>query len=129
MSIVGPSRFVFEFATENIVTEYVSTGLGLLVRSLTALITVMTLRQIFYMSAWWLEKWRRFIVLLIIIVVSLMWFKLNQYIDTLLIGLLWMKNMPQDLVLNPLGEVLTWGAESWKEFSTFDNFAHPIPIG
>lgn len=102
--------------------DYVSSGVGLLARSLTILFTVLAAKQMVSAFSWAMEQWKRVAALIILISIAIVWVKVNQYIDSVIVVLLWLKSVPRDLIIDPLSEVLKWLVAGWDSLSSVDSF-------
>jgi hypothetical protein len=126
MSIIEATPFFCELSDSTYETiNYAIIGIGLFTRSLTVLFIVMSMKYFIEGFAWSIQNWRRFIALLLMISLIIIWNKVNNYIDSILIILLWMKNLPQTFILDPLYTIIKWMITSWDDLSNFNDFNTP----
>lgn len=119
MSLTTP--IVFELPESTYESfEYVSTGMGLLTRSLTILCTIAAFRLFLESFSWCIQKWRRFIALIVLLALIITWQKATGYIDSAKAVVDWMRAIPSELVLNPFHEIVKWFVQSWDDLTNLD---------
>jgi len=124
MSLVQKYNFDFNQPTQESI-QAVAFNASITFQAITLLISIFIFRYFVETVAWTLRSWRRLFGFVTLVLILLMVYKVNSYVDGLMYSLMWFKSMPYTFVIDPIASLFKWFVAGWNKLTSIENIFIP----